>query len=97
MKFKHTIVVLDGESWVDRSSFLGTIDLLQILPTMTNHHSDNNEWTMTNIETINLDEKNSYESLKLLLKKATVLVCCGGRPQALLKALGNKGKTLLKQ
>ncbi len=82
------ILILGGESWVDRSSYLGTVDLLQCQQL---------ERIVGTIVTLDIDEKNWYKKLKDLLKRTKLLVVCGGRPVALSKCLGNNGRILFQQ
>jgi hypothetical protein len=84
-----TVLVLGGASWVDRSSMLGTLDLLND-PTLC-------EKEYGPVLEIDLDARKSYEILKDALKQTKLLVVCGGKPNALAKCLKNQGKTVLRQ
>lgn len=81
-------LVLGGDSWADRSSYLAVIDLLRQVIF---------EDLVASVETVDLDDRNGYEILKESLKRAKVLVVCGGKPVALSKALSKKGITLISQ
>jgi hypothetical protein len=83
-----TVLVLGGASWVDRSSILGTLDLLND-PKLCEKYGP--------VLEIDLDARKSYEMLKDALKQTKLLVVCGGKPNALAKSLKNQGKTLLRQ
>ena len=82
------ILVLGGDSWADRSSFLGVLDMLQCQEL---------EQSLGPVTALDLDEKKWYKELKKLMKRVRLLVVCGGRPVALSKCLGNNGRIIIQQ
>lgn len=82
------ILVLDGDSWIDKGSCLAVIDLLRQVTF---------EDVAQPLEVINLDERNSHDQLKKGLKKAKVLVISDGNPVHLSKALKKNGLSLITQ
>jgi hypothetical protein len=81
------IILLGGDSWVDRSSFFATYDLLNSIDIVSR---------IGNVQIVDLDSKDGYKLLKDSLKVAKLLTICGGKPIALMNALGKNGKTVIR-
>lgn len=82
------LLVLDGDSWVDKGSCLALIELLRQVTF---------EDVAQPVEVIDVDDRNSHDQLKKGLKKAKVLVISDGNPVHLSKALKKNGLALITQ